>query len=129
MQLYDDLLAFEVPLIEELSQRRCLLWVWLVWIDSIADENGLIDAEGIEQICEIKIRFPETASWEMEDFAVVGNEFFVSKNVFILLRHWKAGSPCHRGCEQRACSESRITRPRAQVGQAEPGRRSKSNAS
>jgi hypothetical protein len=72
-------------------QKDCLLWVWLMAIDSYsADAYGLFP-EGVDLLVQMRDRYPQTVNWEYTDFAEVGRCFLWNENIEGIVRnYWPA---------------------------------------
>ena len=53
----------------------CMLWVWLITIVSWTD-GVRADPRGVQLVCEMKLRYPETVNWSLDDFALFGQRSF-----------------------------------------------------
>lgn len=107
-QLRQKLAAFEVHTVGDRPQRRCLLWVYLVWMDSATASDGVLTTRGSEQIEEISSKFPEIASWKIEDFERLGEDFFWSGNMSTTLKR------CWRATEGTQCKDEPMVRSNSQ---------------
>lgn len=53
----------------------CMLWIWLITIASWTDSVSA-DSRGVQLVREMRIRYPETVNWSLDDFALFGQRFF-----------------------------------------------------
>lgn len=73
-----EALAMAVKTIEPPRQkeyRECLIWIWLVAVNSYLTGGGQIELEGVVLLAQLRSLYPETASWTAEDVEATGRKF------------------------------------------------------
>lgn len=98
-----------VPVPVNLASRRCLLWVWLMGIDSWSDQDANLTLEGITLLHYISQKFPETTSWTAWDFDKLGADFFWTDGISkVMHQYWGeyevASLPLPRSFNGRWCN-------------------------
>jgi hypothetical protein len=76
MQLTARLPTFPVP--KSRPERDCLIWVWLVAIDSWAMEYNCsgLSSEGLQLLSQLRQAILELQDWEWWDLEALGEKFF-----------------------------------------------------
>jgi hypothetical protein len=80
-------LASKVPLRtvpEDVAERECLLWVWLMLLDS----RPITSPETGTWLRRMSRAFPEVSDWEVEDFEAFGESFIWTDYMSLAMRTW-----------------------------------------
>lgn len=79
-----------VPVSTVAAQRECLLWVWLMSVDSWSYHGANLSLEGANLLYQITEKFPETATWTPSDFDKLGTKFFWTRGISKVVRDYWA---------------------------------------
>lgn len=80
----------QIPVPSRSVERRALLWVWMMTIDSWSVGDRQIASEGARLLRQLTDRFPETKLWCAEDFERLGRDFLWTSNVSMIVeRNWE----------------------------------------
>lgn len=81
------------PVPFELSERRALLWTWMMAVDCWCIGERQLTPEAAQLLRQIKDKFPETKSWCAKDFECLGTEFLWNNNISkIVEKNWNEPS-------------------------------------
>ncbi|OQV05247.1 hypothetical protein CLAIMM_10019 [Cladophialophora immunda] len=75
------------------TERDCLIWIWLVAIDSwaMAQNSPELSPEGSRLLSEMRKALPELRDWEWWDLESLGQKFFWRDDIRVLLKAtWKS---------------------------------------
>ncbi|KIW75478.1 hypothetical protein Z517_10219 [Fonsecaea pedrosoi CBS 271.37] len=90
-QLTARLPAFRVS--SARTERDCLIWIWLVAIDSwaMAQNSPELSADGARLLAKMRDALPELRDWAWWDLECLGQKFFWRDDLRVLLRaNWDA---------------------------------------
>ena len=88
-QLTALLPTFKVPASQ--MERDCLIWVWLMTIDSwsVSNNRGELEPTGMQLMSQLRANLPELADWGWRDLEATGHKFFWRDDIGILLEaYW-----------------------------------------
>ncbi|OAP56700.1 hypothetical protein AYL99_08812 [Fonsecaea erecta] len=70
------------------TERDCLIWIWLVAIDSwaMAQNSAELSHEGRQLLLKMRKAMPELQDWEWWDLESLGQKFFWRDDIRILLK-------------------------------------------
>ncbi|KIX94218.1 uncharacterized protein Z520_09928 [Fonsecaea multimorphosa CBS 102226] len=91
MQLTARLPTFRVS--NSRTERDCLIWIWLVAIDSwaMAQDSTEMYPEGLQLVSQMHKAMPELGDWEWWDLESLGQKFFWREDIRTVLRaNWES---------------------------------------
>lgn len=59
----------------EIEYRECLIWIWLVAVNSWLTGGGELEFEGVVLLAQMRSQFPETNDWTTDDVEALGARF------------------------------------------------------
>ena len=80
--------VLDFPMPAETAKRSCLLWVWLIAIDTQNSASGGLALEAAHLMYWIPRKFVETTRWSVSDFEYFGTQFFWTKSLTEIFREY-----------------------------------------